>query len=138
MSIHAYWFGNFLFDMLLYMMVAAFAAGMCMAFNVDSLTQGDAIYSTWIVFVLYGLCNIPFTYIASFLFTDYGNSQAIFYFWNFVAGGILPTIIIVLRFLGDNTAFIGRIIAWPLRPIPAFSFGESLLNAGSVTLLSLQ
>lgn len=138
MSIYAYWLGNYIFDMFFYLTVAVFAGGMCMAFSINSLTDGDAIYATWIIFVLYGAANLPFSYIASYLFTDYGSSQAVGYFWNFVAGGILPTIIIVLRFLGSPTADIGRGIAWPLRLVPAFSFGEGLLNCGSMTLLTLR
>lgn len=138
MSIYAYWFGNFVFDMCVYLVVGGFAAGMCSAFQIKSLTEGDAIYATWIIFVLFGTSNLPFSYIVSYLFTDYGNSQAAGYFWNFVAGGIAPTIIIVLRFLGDPTATVGRAIAWPLRLVPAFSFGEALLNEGSMALLTLR
>lgn len=132
----AYWFGNFIFDFLLYMVVAAFAAGMCMAFDISSLVDGDALAATWLLFTLYGLANIPFSYIASFLFTDYGNSQAAFYFFNFVAGGLLSVIILVLRMIGDTTGVIARGLAWPLRLIPAFSFGEGLINEGSIALLA--
>lgn len=136
MSIYAYWFGNFIFDFFLYLIVAAFAAGMCMAFNISSLVDGDALSATWILFILYGFANIPFSYIASFLFTDYGNSQAAFYFFNFVAGGLVSVIILVLRMIGDTAGMVARGLAWPLRLIPAFSFGEGLINEGSISLLA--
>jgi len=136
MSIYAYWFGNFIFDFTLYLIVAFFAAGMVMAFNITSLTDGDALAATWLLFFLYGLANIPFSYVASFLFIDYGNSQAAFYFWNFVTGGLLSVIILVLRNIGDVAGTVGRDLAWIFRLVPAFAFGEGLINEGSLSLLS--
>ena len=136
MSIYAYWFGNFVFDFTLYLIVAFFAAGMCMAFSISSLTEGDALTATWLLFFLYGFANIPFSYLASFLFTDYGSSQAVFYFWNFLTGGLLSVVILVLRNIGDVAGTVARALAWILRIIPAFSFGEGLINEGSLTLLS--
>lgn len=128
MSIYSYWFGNFIFDLLFYVVVAIFGAGMCSAFSISSLSQGDALTATWLLFILYGLSNIPFTYIASFLFKDYGNSQAGWYFFNFVSGGILSIIILLLRFISTTTSPIGRKLAFILRLIPAYSFGEGLMN----------
>jgi ATP-binding cassette subfamily A (ABC1) protein 3 len=128
MSIYAYWFGNFIFDLFLYLIVAFFAAGMCMAFGISSLTDGDALTGTWVLFVLYGLANIPFSYLASFLFTDYGSSQAAFYFFNFLAGGLISVVILVLRNIGDTAGVVARALAWVFRLIPAFSFGEGLTN----------
>jgi ATP-binding cassette subfamily A (ABC1) protein 3 len=128
MSIYSYWIGNFIFDYTLYVIVAIFGAGMCEAFGISSLTSGDANTATWILFIIYGFANIPFTYIVSFVFSDYGNAQAGFYFFNFVAGGILSVVILLLRFIGSATSSIGRGIAWPLRFIPAYSFGEGLIN----------
>lgn len=128
MKIASYWFGNFVFDYFMYLMVAMLAAGLCIVFEIKSMVEGDAMLATWLLFALYGMANIPFTYVSSFLFTDYGNSQAAFYFFNFVAGAILPTVVLVLRLIGDETAIVGKAIAWPFRLIPAYSFGEGLLN----------
>ena len=128
MSIYSYWFGNFIFDFVLYLVVGFFAAGMCMAFEIKSLIDGDALTATWLLFFLYGFANIPFSYIVSFLFTDYGSSQTAFYFFNFVAGGLLTVIILVLRMIGDVAGSVARGLAWILRLIPAFAFGEGLTN----------
>jgi hypothetical protein len=37
MNIYAYWIGNFIFDYTIYLMVAAFGAGMCQYFNIKGL-----------------------------------------------------------------------------------------------------
>lgn len=138
MIIPSYWLGNFIFDLLVYLVVALLAAGLCMVFDIQSLVSGDALIATWMLFGLYGLANIPFTYVCSFVFENYGNAQAGFYFFNFVMGGIVPTVVLVLRLIGPDTAKIGMGIAWPLRLIPAYNFGEGLINSGSLALLSLR
>ena len=59
----------------------------------------------------------------AYLFKDYGNAQAGYYFFTFIVGGLFPIIILVLRFLGGNTNKIAIVLACILRFIPAFSFG---------------
>lgn len=90
--------------------------------------EGDALGATAILFFLYGITNIPLTYILSYLFKDYGNAQAALYFFNFVAGGIVPMIVLVLRWISNPddavpSGDVGRALSWILRIIPAFSFG---------------
>jgi len=101
MKITSYWFGNLIYDFLLYLILAAFAILMCQVLKVSSYT-GEAFLPVCIIFFIYGLAYIPFSYIASFVFEDYGNSQAVFYFFTFVIGGIISTIILVLRMLGGQ------------------------------------
>ena len=49
----------------------------------------------------------------------------------------MTIIILVLRFIDKTSSDIGRGIAWPLRIIPSYCFGEGLINMGSVNLISL-
>jgi hypothetical protein len=89
------------------------------------------------VFFLYGLAYIPMTYIFAYVFRDYGNAQAGYYFFTFVIGGLLSNIVLVLRFLGGSANSVGLVISWILRFIPAYSFGEVLVNLGSINLLGI-
>lgn len=89
------------------------------------------------LFLLYGLSYISFTYIAAFLFKDYGSAQASFFFITFVVGGMLPNLALVLRFIAEGSNPLGRGLAWLLRLYPAFAFGEGLLNMGSGFLLGI-
>lgn len=136
MNIYSYWIGNFLFDFSLYFIVAAFAAAMCSAFDVSSLIDDGAIGATWAILILFGTANFPLTYLACFLFKDYSNAQAAVYFFNFVSGGIIPTLSLVLRMIGGTGGIVIRAICWVLRIVPAFAFGEGLINEGSINLLS--
>ena len=76
------------------------------------------------------------------MFKDYGNAQAALYFFNFLAGGIISLVIYILRWISNeedavSSGDVGRGLGWLLRIIPAYCFGEGLLNLGSITLLSV-
>jgi hypothetical protein len=75
------------------------------------------------VFILYGLAYIPFTYIAGYVFIDYGNALAGYYFFTFLMGGLLSMVIVILRLLGGTTGSVMRGLAWVFRLLPCFSFG---------------
>lgn len=124
MNIYSYWLGNFIFDYFMYLLLAAFAVGMCLALGVDSfIGDNQTFYVVVIVFLLYGAAYIPLTYILSYVFKDYGNAQAGYYFFTFVVGGLISTIMLVLRFVGGTAGLVGLYITWALRCIPPFSFG---------------
>jgi ATP-binding cassette subfamily A (ABC1) protein 3 len=123
MRISAYWVSNYIYDFILYMVVAIIAVSICKGFEITSLTKGDAFFATCMLFLFYGLSYISLTYIFAFLFKDYGSAQAGFYFLTFIAGGIAPILTILLRFLGKQSNLVGRGLAWVLRLYPAYAFG---------------
>lgn len=135
LSVTSYWIGNYLYDFLLYAIVAGFSLAMCHVLEIKALTTNGAYLATCLLFGFYGLSNIALTNIAGNLFKDYGNAQGVVYFFNFVAGGIAPIITLILRWIDQNSNSVGRGIAWALRLIPAFSFGEGLINICSMPIL---
>ncbi len=137
MSIAAYWTANFVYDFILYLIVAIVTIGIAKGMEISSLTEGSAFGATWLLFIFYGLSYIPFTYLIAFLFKDYGNAQAAYYFLTFVLGGMLPILTFLLRILGSGSNPIGRGLAWLLRLYPSFAFGEGLLNLGNVSFYGI-
>lgn len=123
MNVTAYWVANFVYDYVLYIFIGFITIGIAKALTITSLTDGDAFAATWMLFIFYGLSYIPLTYVLAFLYKDYGNAQAAYYFITFVAGGLLPLLTFLLRTLGDGSNKVGRGIAWPLRLFPPFAFG---------------
>jgi len=123
MNITAYWVANFVYDYVLFIFVGFITIGIAKGLTISSLTDGDAFAATWMLFIFYGLSYIPLTYILAFLYKDYGNAQAAYYFITFVAGGLLPLLTILLRTLSESSNKVGRGIAWPLRLFPPFAFG---------------
>jgi hypothetical protein len=49
-------------------------------------------------------------------------------------GGMLPVLTFVMRLIGVSSSKIGRYISWGLRILPAFSFGEGIINLGSIDI----
>ena len=142
MNIASYWFGNYIFDFFLYMLVAAITIGISVALDIEALIEEKALDATALLFVFFGLANIPFTYILSYLFKDSGNAQAAIYFFNFVVAGIVPLIIAIFRLISNEddevpSGDVVRGLAWFLRFLPGFSFGEGLLNLGNRETLSI-
>lgn len=134
MRVSAYWIANFVYDFILYLIIAIIACGLCSALQVSSFTSGTAFAATCLLFLFYGLSYISCTYVFAFLFKEYGNAQAGYYFLTFITGGMLPILTFLLRFLGSGSNPAGRGLAWLFRLYPAFAFGEGLLNLGSGTL----
>lgn len=137
MKLSAFWMANFVYDYLLYLVVAIVSAGLCKGFSIDSLSSGEAYTGVWLLFIFYGLAYIPFTYIFAFVFKDYGNAQSGYYFLTFLIGGLLPVLTFILRIISKGSNPVGRGLAWVLRLYPAFSFGEGLNNIGSVAMYSI-
>jgi hypothetical protein len=136
MNVAAYWLGNFVYDFALYSVVAVYAILMCEFFDIQPLIEDESLCVTALLFLFYGLANIPLTYMLGYIFADYGTAQGTVFFFNLIAGGVLPFVILVLRWININANRVGRGLAWILRVVPAFSFGEGLVNMGSVNLLT--
>jgi ATP-binding cassette, subfamily A (ABC1), member 3 len=134
MNVSAYWIANFVYDYILYLIVAIITIAIAKGLGIESLTTGTAYAATWLLFIFYGISYINFTYICAFYYHDYGNAQAAYSVITFLTGGMLPLLTFLLRILGSGSNSIGRGIAWVLRLYPSFAFGEGLLNVGSVTI----
>jgi ATP-binding cassette, subfamily A (ABC1), member 3 len=138
MNIRAYWTANLVYDYVLYLVISVLAIVIAIGLDVQFITEGNALAAIWMLFIFYGLSYISFTYVASFIFKDYGTAQASYYFITLILGGLLPILVFLLRVLGDSTNPVGKGLAWGLRLYPAFAFGEGVLNIGSVTLYGIR
>jgi hypothetical protein len=96
---------------------------MCKALEISMLIDDGAYLATGLLFAFFGVSNIILTYIFANLLKDYGSAQGAIYFFNFVGGGIAPIIIMILRWVSEDSNKIGRGLAWFLRIIPSFAFG---------------
>jgi len=98
LSTTIYWISHFLLDYLKYIFVASFGIIFIKVFDIDSFITLDRLGAVGVLFVLYGLAAIPFLYLMSFFFKEYGNSE--------------------------NAVFIANISFSAFLPIMFFSFGE--------------
>ncbi|KAL4492594.1 hypothetical protein ABPG72_007707 [Tetrahymena utriculariae] len=133
-SLNSYWGANFTIDILKHVFPAVFCMLMVLAYNIDAFTSNQSDYSAvCLLFILYGWAIIPFSYLTSFIFKDYGTAQVTNFFIHFIMGAVGPLVIFILRII-NSTHNVGLALGWVFRLIPSFSFGYGVLNVGSRNL----
>ena len=73
-SLISYWLSNYVLDMLKHLVPAVFCFLMVLAYNINGFREDDAFSAIVLLFILYGWSIIPFCYLFSFIFKDYGNA----------------------------------------------------------------
>ena len=125
-----YWLGNYVYDFACYsVVVGTLMIGLVLSNS--SLAEGEFATVTIILFALYGLAMIPFSYVLSLLFKNPSNSQIGVAAINFVFGFVLYTVVKLMN-VGTNNVD-DSIAELYLRPIcnlhPAFVFATGLTDA---------
>lgn len=131
-SVTAYWFSNFILDVVKHIVPAIFCSLMVLAFKIDSM-NGANYGATWLLFFLYGWAVIPFSYALGFFFKQQGNALLINFFLHLVFGAIISIIFWVLRLI-ESTRDASKSVAWILRIIPSFSFAFGIINMSNQSL----
>jgi hypothetical protein len=110
----AYWLSNFIFELLKYY----FTTGICLAIIKGFDKFPEELY---MLYLLYGVAMIPFTYVLSIMFSNESLAQNITIFINFLIGALGAAVLVILRLL-DDTAQAAKYIAYILRIVPSFAF----------------
>lgn len=131
MSLFAYWISNIIFDLVKAIIPSAIVIGLIYAYDLG----WD---NTWLMFILYPVGVIPFTYVTSFLFTTENVAQTITIFVHFVFAGIGAIVVSILRII-ESTYTAGDILQWVLRIIPSFCLTDTILfDSGKSRLFLLR
>jgi len=119
MSLTAYWVSNLIFDLFKGMIPSAIVIGLIYAYNLEW-------ENTWLMFILYPIGVIPFTYVSSFLFSSENVAQTITIFLHFVFGGIGAIIVFVLSLI-ESTWEVGDILQWVFKIVPSFCLTNTIM-----------
>jgi len=126
-SLPAYWLANFLVDYFKYLIPAGISALLAMLFRALSLIYEDKLRGLWTLLFAYGFSMVPFTYLCSFLFKNFGSAQVAIFFFNFATGFIGGLTVSMLRLL-ESTRHIAHILEWIFRPLPTFALSYGFMN----------
>lgn len=129
MSLPAYWVANYFFDIIKSIIPSALVIGLIYAFKL----QYDNV---WILFLLYPIGVIPFTYVSSFIFGSENVAQTVTIFLHFVFAGIGGIVVFILRII-PSTEAAGDILLWIFKIIPSFCLTNSIMFASSKTSLGV-
>lgn len=87
------------------------------------------------VFVLFPLGILPFTYVMSFLFTVDSAAQTFTMFMHAATILVFSTLIFILR-MAPNLEVLGDYLNYGMRAIPSYSLAASLYFEASGSLIS--
>lgn len=127
MSLAGYWGSNIIFDII--MAYIPILLIILLTFLFDKNYDG-----VWVLFLLYPLAIVPYTYVWSFLFRSDINAQIFTLFQHFVAGGLLVSVVFCLQ-LVPETMKVGDALRWACTVFPTFCVAHGILFSSSSKLL---
>lgn len=81
----------------------------------------------WLVYVIYGLSIVPFTYCFSFIFKNEASALNFVILLNFLFGALGGTIVFVIRVI-ESTAPYAKGAAAIMRIVPAFGLSYGFIS----------
>jgi len=129
MSLPAYWISNLIFDLFKGLIPSAIVIGLIYAYDLGWT-------NSWVMFLLYPVGVIPFSYVTSFLFQTENVAQTITIFMHFVFAGIGAIVVFILKII-DSTKEVGDILGWVFKIVPSFCLTDTIMFDSSKARLFL-
>ena len=127
----AYWVATYLWDALLFLLIAAGCVFVIFLYGEDSARVfwefNDARSAVFLAIYSYGLGCVPLNYLYSRLFNNHSTAQISIMAINFVTGFVAVLAIRILVSLED-TRELGEQLVHIFRAFPPFNVGEALIN----------
>ena len=127
MSLSGYWISNMIFDILLAYVPIGLIIMLTIIFD-------RCLHDVWVLFMLYPLAIVPYTYAWSFLFDSEINSQIFTLLLHFLSGGLLAVIVYVLQVIPDTMQW-GDCLRFICCIVPSFCVTHGILFAASGQLI---
>ncbi|CAN0348380.1 unnamed protein product [Pylaiella littoralis] len=126
-SLEAYWFSSYVWDFVSYLIPMSFAIILFKAAGVSTLFDNGAVKALVLLFLLFGLSMVPYTYLGSFLFSSHSKAQNLWLFHNFVMGILGP---VAISFISNAKKEVKETLLFVLRLFPQVSFSFALIVLG--------
>lgn len=135
----AYWIGNYMWDVIKFSVVAS-------SIFLVFLWRGDPAYTdtsdrrraTFLLLLLYGTAAIPFSYMFSFLFTDYKEARIVITNTYFLISFALVIVSTIMAYASEDAAELnGKLRAVLFRLSPSFVLGEGMVALAAQPLFDI-
>jgi ATP-binding cassette subfamily A (ABC1) protein 3 len=132
MSLPAYWISNLIADMIkVYIpMILIILTYMAFGIGLPGKEPSDLFTNTspgcWVLFLLYPLAIVPFTYLTSFLFSTDSKAQIITILVTYATGNVLSFVIFFLQLI-PTTFKAGDIMRWVFCIFPSYALVNGIL-----------
>ncbi|XP_062980238.1 ATP-binding cassette sub-family A member 13 [Elgaria multicarinata webbii] len=128
-----YWFANFLYDMLLYLVPVSLCVGIITVFQLSAFTFRENLAATGLLLILFGYATFPWMYLMSRFFSSSDVAFISYLSLNFVCGlctmlvTLLPRLLAVIS-KGKSFQSIYSILKWAFIVFPQFCLGQGLIE----------
>lgn len=133
-NIVAYWLSNFIVDYLKYLIPALVSYALFFAFDVTFFIQGERAGMSILLFVLYGIAMVGYTYVASFMFRKPSSGQVFIFLLCFFTSFVLVIVMFSLKLIVDTRDVTQNVLDYIFRLIPSFSFPYGFLMMANANL----
>ncbi|XP_037693121.1 ATP-binding cassette sub-family A member 13 [Choloepus didactylus] len=128
-----YWFTNFLYDMLFYLVSVCLCVAIIVAFQLTAFTFRENLAATALLLALFGYATIPWMYLMSRIFSSSDVAFISHISLNFIFGlctmlmTIMPRLLAIIS-KAQNLQNIYDILKWAFTIFPQFCLGQGLIE----------
>uniref|UniRef100_A0A7M4FCZ6 ATP binding cassette subfamily A member 13 n=1 Tax=Crocodylus porosus TaxID=8502 RepID=A0A7M4FCZ6_CROPO len=125
-----YWLGNFLYDMLFYLVPVILCVGVITAFQLSAFTFRQNLAATALLLILFGYAALPWMYFVSRFFSSSDVAFISYISLNFVFGLCTMLVTLLPRLLAiiTKTQNLYSIFKWAFIVFPQFCLGQGLIE----------
>ena len=135
-NVVAYWLSNFIVDYVKYLIPALVSYALFFAFDVTFFIQGDRAGMSILLFILYGIAMVGYTYVTSFMFRKPSSGQVFIFLLCFFTSFVLVIIMFSLKLIIDTRDAAQNVLDYIFRLIPSFSFPYAFLMMANANLFT--
>ncbi|XP_038616014.1 ATP-binding cassette sub-family A member 13 [Tachyglossus aculeatus] len=128
-----YWFTNFIYDMLFYLVAVSLCIGVIVAFQLTAFTFRENLAATALLLALFGYATLPWMYLMSRIFSSSNVAFISYVSLNFIFGlctmlmTIMPRLLAVIS-KAENLQQIYSVLKWVFTIFPQFCLGQGLIE----------
>ncbi|XP_074055133.1 ATP-binding cassette sub-family A member 13 [Macrotis lagotis] len=128
-----YWFTNFIYDMLFYLVSVSLSIGVIVAFQLTAFTFRENLAATALLLAFFGYATLPWMYLLSRLFSSSDVAFISYISLNFIFGlctmlmTIMPRLLAVIS-KAQNLQNIYNVLKWVFTIFPQFCLGQGLIE----------
>ncbi|KAL4826796.1 hypothetical protein H8958_010416 [Nasalis larvatus] len=128
-----YWFTNFLYDMLFYLVSICLCVAVIVAFQLTAFTFRENLAATALLLSLFGYATLPWMYLMSRIFSSSDVAFISYVSLNFIFGLCTMLITVMPRLLAiiskaKNLQNVYDVLKWVFTIFPQFCLGQGLIE----------
>ncbi|XP_021570031.1 ATP-binding cassette sub-family A member 13-like [Carlito syrichta] len=128
-----YWFTNFLFDMVFYLVSVCLCVAIIVAFQLTAFTFRENLAATALLLALFGYATLPWMYLMSRIFSSSDVAFISYISLNFIFGLCTMLMTTMPRLLAivskaKNLQNIYDVLKWVFTLFPQFCLGQGLIE----------